>query len=264
MATYAAMVDRMDQSIGTLIAALKRLDQFEDTLILFLSDNGGCAEFMAEDGWAKFFPDTTNDGRRIVMGNRPDVRPGDALSYQSYDKPWANVSNAPFRLFKHYVHEGGISTPLVAHWPNGIAPQSTAHAACHVVDILPTILAATGVDYLADLGGHAIQPTASESLLPLLQGQDWTREQPIFFEHEGNCAIRMGDFKLVRQFGHGWELYDMESDRTELHNLAGRGGRQEADLLRRYEDWAARVGVLPWEQALPRLLAAWNLDSTEG
>ena len=111
MAAYAAMVDRMDQSLGRLLAALKRLGQYDDTLILFLSDNGGCAEFMAEDGWAKFFPDVTNDGRKITMGNRPNLRPGGALTYQSYDLPWANVSNAPFRLFKHYVHEGGISTP---------------------------------------------------------------------------------------------------------------------------------------------------------
>ena len=117
MSAYAAMVDRMDQSLGRLVAALKRLDRFEDTLILFLSDNGGCAEFMAEDGWAQFFPDETHDGRKITMGNVPNLRPGDGLTFQSYDKPWANVSNAPFRQFKHYVHEGGISTPLIAHWP---------------------------------------------------------------------------------------------------------------------------------------------------
>ena len=110
MATYAAMVDRMDQSIGRLIDALRAAGQFENTMILFLSDNGGCAEFMAEDGWAQFYPNRTRDGRPVVLGNRPDVRPGDAQTFQSYDKPWANVSNAPFRLFKHYVHEGGISS----------------------------------------------------------------------------------------------------------------------------------------------------------
>ncbi|MEP1210032.1 MAG: arylsulfatase [Rhizobiaceae bacterium] len=264
MATYAAMVDRMDQSIGTLIAALKRLDQFDDTLILFLSDNGGCAEFMAEDGWAKFFPDHTHDGRQIVMGNRPDVMPGDALSYQSYDKPWANVSNAPFRLFKHYVHEGGISTPLVAHWPKGIKPGKPAHAACHVVDLLPTILEVTGGDYLTELGGEAIQPMQGESLLPLFQGSNWQRQQPIFFEHEGNCAIRHGQFKLVRQFGQDWELYDMEVDRTELTNLIGKNRPVEGDLLSQYNGWTEATGVMDWSIALPRLLEAWKLDSAEG
>ena len=264
MATYAAMIDRMDQSIGTLTAALRRLGQFDDTLILVLSDNGGCAEFMAEDGWAKFFPDTTHDGRQIVMGNRPDVMPGDALTYQSYDKPWANVSNAPFRLFKHYVHEGGISTPLIAHWPKSIPSGDIIHAACHVVDILPTILQASGSRTLTELGGHALQPLQGESLLPVLLGQAWQREQPIFFEHEGNCAIRFGAFKLVRQHGRPWELYDMEVDRTELHDLAGRNKPLETDLKRQYGDWAQKTGVLDWSVALPKLLNAWKLESAEG
>ena len=264
MATYAAMVDRMDQSIGRLIAALKRLGQFDNTLILFLSDNGGCAEFMAEDGWAKFFPDRTNDGRPIVMGNRPDVMPGDALTYQSYDKPWANVSNAPFRKFKHYIHEGGISTPLIAHWPKGIAPGSTAHAACHVVDILPTILEITGAACQAEVDGHPVQPLQGESLFDVLGGKDWTREAPIFWEHEGNAGVRLGEFKLVREFGHDWELYDIERDRTELANLRGQSCDLETELIRQFEDWSAKTGVLDWNIALPRLLAAWNMTSAEG
>ncbi|MGR3615054.1 MAG: sulfatase-like hydrolase/transferase, partial [Paracoccaceae bacterium] len=264
MATYAAMVDRMDQSIGTLIAALKRMDLFQDTLILFLSDNGGCAEFMAEDGWAKFFPDRTHDGQKIQMGNRPDVMPGDALTYQSYDKPWANVSNAPFRLFKHYVHEGGISTPLVAHWPKGFAPRATAHAACHVVDILPTILDVTGASYLSELGGEDIQPCQGESLLPLLMDKEWGREQPIFFEHEGNSAIRQGQFKLVRTHGNDWELYNMESDRTELHNIVGGDAKRAEDMIRQYQYWAEKTGVLDWNVALPRLLEAWKMENAEG
>ncbi|MDP5218812.1 arylsulfatase [Ruegeria sp. 2205SS24-7] len=264
MATYAAMVDRMDQSIGRLIAALKRLGQFENTLIMFLSDNGGCAEFMAEDGWAKFFPDTTNDGRQIEMGNRPDVMPGDAQTYQSYDKPWANVSNAPFRLFKHYVHEGGISTPLIAHWPNGFAPGANAHAACHVVDILPTILEATGSQYQGEVGGHEIQPMQGQSLMDLFRGKDWSREEPIFFEHEGNAAVRLGQFKLVKQHGQDWELYDIEADRTELTDLRGRNSKLEVDLIGQYNNWAKKTDVLDWEIALPRLLEAWKIETAEG
>ncbi len=264
MAAYAAMVDHMDQSIGRLIAKLKQLDQFENTLILFLSDNGGCAEFMAEDGWAKFFPDTTHDGRKITMGNVPNLRPGDPLTYQSYDKPWANVSNAPFRQFKHYVHEGGISTPLIAHWPKGIAAGQIAHTPCHVVDVLPTILQATGSNYLSELGGHAIQPLQGESFLDLLSGKQWEREQPIFFEHEGNCAVRLDNFKLVRKHGCDWELYDMDADRTELNNFAGKNAPLEKELLKQYQDWADKTGVLDWNIALPKLLDVWNLESAEG
>ncbi|UWQ91149.1 arylsulfatase [Rhodobacteraceae bacterium M382] len=264
MATYAAMIDRMDQSIGTLVATLKRLGQFEDTLILFLSDNGGCAEFMAEDGWAQFYPDTTHDGRKITMGNVPGLRPGDAQTFQSYDKPWANVSNAPFRLFKHYVHEGGISTPLVAHWPNGFQPRSTAHAACHVVDILPTILDATGATYLKELGGHEIQPLQGESLIDLLRDKEWERSQPIFFEHEGNAAIRLGQFKLVRLHDQDWELYNIEHDRTELNNIIKGEAVRAQMMVRQYMDWADKSGVMDWSIALPRLLTAWGMDNAEG
>ncbi|MEX0346420.1 MAG: arylsulfatase [Rhizobiaceae bacterium] len=264
MAAYAAMVDRMDQSIGRLLAALKRLDQYDDTLILFLSDNGGCAEFMAEDGWAKFFPDQTHDGRQIIMGNIPNLKPGSVLTYQSYDKPWANVSNAPFRLFKHYVHEGGISTPLIAHWPKRICGGQVAHEPCHVVDVLPTILAATGAPYLKELGGHPIQPLQGESFLDMILGMNWSREQPIFFEHEGNCAVRDGQFKLVRKYGCDWELYDMDADRTELNNLAGTNQPLETALLNAYRGWTDKTGVMNWDIALPRLLKAWEMDSAEG
>lgn len=264
MATYAAMVDRLDQSIGRLVSELKRLDQFDDTLILFLSDNGGCAEFMAEDGWAQFYPDLTHDGRQITMGNVPDLAPGDACTFQSYDKPWANVSNAPFRLFKHYVHEGGISTPLIAHWPRGIVAQKPVHAPCHVVDLLPTILDAAGVAPLQELDGHEIQSLQGESLMSVFQGKDWAREHPIFFEHEGNAAVRLGQFKLVRLHGQNWELYDMEADRTELHNLIHGDGPRARDMRRQFDDWAQKTGVLPWNVALPRLLTAWNLESVDG
>ncbi len=264
MAVYAAMIDRMDQAVGRLLGALKRLGQYDDTLILFLSDNGGCAEFMAEDGWAKFMPDVHNDGRRIQMGNRPDLRPGGPLTYMSYDLPWANVSNAPFRLFKHWVHEGGISTPLVVQWPARMRTPHIAHTPCHVVDILPTILEATGTGYPTELGGHEIQPLDGESLWPLLAGRDWTREQPIFWEHEGNCAVRQRNFKLVRSFGRPWELYDMERDRSELDDLAARNRPLVRRLERDYQAWAASAGVLDWALALPRLMAAWGMDNIHG
>lgn len=264
MAVYAAMIDRMDQSIGRVVAELKRLGQYENTLILFLSDNGGCAEFMAEDGWAKFMPDIHNDGRKIQMGNRPTLRPGGPLTYMSYDLPWANVSNAPFRLFKHWVHEGGISTPMIAHWPTKLREPRVVHSPCHVVDLLPTILDAARLPYPDEFGGEAIQRLDGESLMPALSGAEWSREQPIYFEHEGNCAVRMGNFKLVRKFNQPWELYDMEADRTELNDLAGGNGVLAAKLAHDYGGWAKSVGVMDWSVALPKLLKLWQMDDAHG
>lgn len=264
MAVYAAQIDRMDQSIGRLLDALRRLGAYDNTLVLFLSDNGGCAEFMAEDGWAKFFPDTTQDRRRMTMGNRPGVDPGGPLSYMSYDLPWANVSNTPFRKFKHWVHEGGIATPLIVHGPDRLQVPSVRHAPCHVVDILPTILEATGAEYPSELGGHEIQPLDGESFLSLLQGRPWAREQPVFWEHEGNGAVRLGNFKLVRRFGGPWELYDMEQDRTELNNLMDKNEPLTRQLVREYEAWAESAGVVDWSILLPRLQAIWQMDDIHG
>lgn len=264
MAVYAAMVDRMDQSIGRVVETLKRLGQYDNTLILFLSDNGGCAEFMAEDGWAKFMPDIHNDGRKIQMGNRPTLRPGGPLTYMSYDLPWANVSNAPFRLFKHWVHEGGISTPMIAHWPAKLREPRVVHSPCHVVDLLPTILAAAGLPYPDEFGGEAIQALDGESLMPAIEGRDWSRERPIFFEHEGNCAVRMGDLKLVRKFNQPWELYDMEADRTELNDLVAGNRGLATKLAHEYDGWAKSVGVMDWNVALPKLLKLWQMDDAHG
>jgi arylsulfatase A-like enzyme len=264
MAVYAAMIDRLDQNIGRLTQRLNDLGILDDTLILFLSDNGGCAEFMAEDGWGKYYPDRHNDGRKIDIGNRPSLRPGGPTTFMSYDLPWANVSNAPFRLFKHWVHEGGISTPLIAHWPARLRQPTIAHAPCHVIDILPTILAATGVGYPSELGGEAIQPMDGEDLLPLLEGRAWERDRPLFWEHEGNCAVRIGNFKLVCKFNQPWELYDMEKDRTELHDLSGRNKPLMQRLTREYEGWTQAAGVEDWNRLGPILLKAWQLDDVHG
>ena len=264
MAVYAAMVDRMDQSIGRVLQALKRLGQHDDTLILFLSDNGGCAEFMAEDGWAKFMPDVHNDGRKISMGNRPGLRPGGPLTYMSYDLPWANVSNAPFRLFKHWVHEGGISTPLIAQWPARLKQAGVSHAPCHVIDLLPTILDAAGVSYPARLGERSVQPLDGESLLPVLEGRSWSRGQPLIWEHEGNAAVRVDNLKLVRKFNQPWELYDMEKDRTELHDLAARNRPLVQRMEKEFHTQARAAGVEDWNLLLPKLLSAWEMTDAHG
>lgn len=260
MATYAAMVEQMDRGIGDVLKALEAKGQLDNTLILFLSDNGGCAELMEEDGWARFYPRRNHDGTVMQMGNRPDLSPGGRETFMSYDLPWANVSNAPFRSFKHWVHEGGISTPLIAHWPDRIKKPVKAHEPCHVVDILPTILAATETKPLAEVNGDAAQSLDGEDLTPLLIGGDWTRGQPIFWEHEGNAAIRVGEWKLVRRFGDPWELYQMDVDRTELSDLAGGEAARVSALSRDYQVWADGVGVLDWSPLSRELQRQWGME----
>lgn len=262
MATYAAMVEQMDRGIGKVLARLEALGIGDDTLVLFLSDNGGCAELMEEDGWAQYYPRRNHDGSTVLPGNRRDLRAGGKETFMSYDLPWANVSNAPFRLFKHWVHEGGISTPLIARWPNGIPHPVIAHEATHVVDVLPTILEVTGASYPADFGGHAVHALDGESFLPLLAGGDWQRQQPIFWEHEGNAAVRSAEWKLVRRHGGDWELYNMDEDRTELSDLAPGEGARVRRMDRDWSAWAESVGVRDWSTLRGELARLWGMEST--
>ncbi|MDE2913814.1 MAG: sulfatase-like hydrolase/transferase [Paracoccaceae bacterium] len=183
-AVYSAMVDRMDAGVGRVVDQLERLGVKDDTQIRFLSDNGGCAELLAEDGWCKFFPDRLPDGREIQAGNRSSLRPRSPQTFMSYDFPWANVSSAPFRLYKHEVHEGCISTPMVAHWPNGIDNRGFVHSPWHMVDVLPTILDITGTSYPVEFGGHTVQQLDSFAGLFRLDSAR-ARERPIFWEHGG-------------------------------------------------------------------------------
>jgi arylsulfatase A-like enzyme len=263
MATYAAMIDRMDQGIGKVLKSLRDLGQEDNTLIMFLSDNGGCAEFMAEDGWAKFYPTETHNGIQVTMGNRPDIRPGGADTFQSYDLPWANASNAPFRLFKHWVHEGGISTPLIVQWPDRLKVQGVRHEPSHVVDILPTILEATGSIYPSEMGGHGLQSLDGESLLDALSGKTWQRQQPIYWEHEGNMAIRDGEWKLVKRHGQDWELYQMDEDRTELNDLSLQNFPMVQKLSHQHAAWCESLGVRDWNEVSSILQQLWGMDGVD-
>ncbi|MDE0632980.1 MAG: arylsulfatase [Caldilineaceae bacterium] len=246
MAVYAAQIDRMDQGVGRILAALEASRLDENTLILFLSDNGGCAEFLSENGWVDRYSDWTPDGRPMRVGNDPNLLPGGPHTFMSYDLPWANASNAPFRLYKHWVHEGGISTPLVAHWPSTIQPDQIVHEACHVIDVLPTLLDAAGIAQPDEYNGQPVLPMEGESFLPLLRGAKWSRQGHIFWEHEGNRAVRLGRWKLVSKHGGRWELYDMLEDRTELNDLSEKNRPKVEEFAGLYHAWAERVGVLPW------------------
>jgi len=247
MAVYAAQVDRMDQGIGKIVEFLRKRGAERNTLILFLSDNGGCRETIGPNVAAREWP-RTRDGRAVRFGNDPAVMPGGADTYQSYGPAWANASNTPFRLFKCFAHEGGISTPLVAHWPDSIAPGSVCHRLSHVIDIAPTLLEAAGITPPTERSGNPRPPLAGNSFFAHLRGgPDTPREEPVFLEHIGNRMVRAEEWKLVsRQPGDHWELYRIREDRAELHDLADRYPDIVARLARQYDDWAAACGVRPW------------------
>jgi arylsulfatase len=250
MAVYAAQVARMDAGIGRIMAALRQAGVEQNTLVLFLSDNGGCAELLREDGQrAREWP-VTREGKEMRFGNLAGLMPGDETTYQSYDLPWANASNTPFRLYKHWVHEGGISTPLVAYWPETVAGGGIQHSPIHIVDIMATFVDLAEAAYPSEYGESEIQPIEGESFAPALRGKQWERERPILWEHEGNCAVRDGRWKLVKKYPGDWELYDMVEDRTELNDLAEENKPQVAKMVAAWEEWAERCGVLPWEQLL--------------
>ncbi len=254
MAVYAAMVDRMDQGIGKILDAVRASGQWENTLIMFLSDNGGCAEFLREDGIPDAAPRVTRLGNQIRVGNHQGLVPGPETTWLSYDRPWANASCTPFRLYKHYTHEGGISTPFIAHWPSVIEAGSIIHQPAWVGDFMPTLLAVAGGEYPSEYEGNPITPVRGESFLPALSGGSIGRQRPIFWEHEDNRAVRDGSWKLVARHGRQWELYDLNRDRTELCDMAAVNPRRRDSMVNAFERWADQVGVSDWSQliALPQ------------
>ena len=230
MAVYAAAISRMDKAIGTLIADLKAKGELDNTLILFMSDNGGNAE-SGPDG---------RTGRAPWGGPNSNVFVG---------LNWATLQNTPFRYFKHFTEEGGIATPLIAYWPKGIEPGlrgSIVREPGHLVDVMPTITELTGAKYPTRFEGHDILPMSGRSFAPAFAGQRLTRSTPIFWEHEGNKAVRDGKWKLVAQFQQPWQLYDMDSDRTETRNLATAHPDIATRMAQQWDQWAARSFVDTW------------------
>lgn len=270
MEVYAAMVDCLDQGIGRLVAELKRAGQWENTLVLFLQDNGGCAEGMGRSAnnpaprhraeqpslpplandylQPDMIPKQTRDGYPMRQGY--GVLPGAGDTFHGYGEAWANVSNTPFREYKHWVHEGGISTPLIAHWPAGIAAQRRSALEpqpAHLIDLMATCVDLAGASYPTEFQGQRIKACEGASLVPAFAGRDVGRNEPIFFEHEGNRAVRDGQWKLVAKGAQSpWELYDMAADRTEMHDLAAQQPERTKAMAAAWEDWARRAEVVPW------------------
>ena len=256
MEAYAAQIDRMDKGVGRIIDALEAAGRLDDTLFVFLSDNGASDEVLPLVKLERFKTRSdilrvkTRDGRDVKIGNEPDIVPGGEDTYSSYGRAWANLSNTPFRYYKRWVHEGGIATPLIVHWPNGgLKVGSVVKAPCQLVDVLPTVLDATGAPPLQTNAGHAVLPLEGRSLLPALRGQP-IDEATQYWEHTGNAAIRRGNWKLVRDWPKPWELYDLAHDRTELHDVAAQNPDIVGELSAAWQAWADRVGVLPWQVTL--------------
>ena len=231
MAIHAAMVDRMDQEIGRIIAQLKTMGAYENTLILFASDNGASAEIMVRDG-----------------GHDPQAEPGSAATYLCLGPGFSSAANTPHRRHKTWVHEGGISTPLIASWPAGIAAHGELrHTPGHIVDIVPTVLELAGLQKPADWKGQPIPPAPGKSLVAALK-TDVTIDRPsLWWLHEENKAIRVGDMKLVAAKGDAWELYDLKTDRAEQNNLATKMPekvKELADLWQKQADEIAAVAKL--------------------
>lgn len=228
MAIYAATVAHMDASVGRLVEALKQRGALDNTLFLFMSDNGGNAE-------------SGPDGRLEGMP------PGGVTSTVFEGESWATLSNTPFRRYKRFNHEGGIATPLIVHWPAGFAARGEwRQQVGHVIDIMPTLLDVAHAEYPTEFRGKAILPMEGRSLVPAFGNKPVDRNA-LFWEHEGNAAVRTGDWKLVRFSRHGaWELYNLKDDRTELCDLAGEKPELARQLAAKWEAWAKRADVIPY------------------
>ncbi len=237
MEVYAAQVDRMDQGIGRIVETLEKGKLLDNTMLMFMQDNGGCAEEIMRPA--------------LAPGQTPPM-PGPATTFESYGEAWANVSNTPFRFYKHFVHEGGIATPLIVHWPAGIARHGAlVHQPGHLIDIMPTCLEVSGADYPKQFAGETILPVEGRSLVPAFDDKTIPREA-IFWEHEGNRAFRVGTWKLVAKGARGaWELYDMQKDRTEMHDLAASQPERMKEMVGLWERWARRTHAIPWPYGEP-------------
>ena len=239
MAIYAAMVEIMDRNIGRVIEDLRANSELENTLIVFLSDNGACAE------WDPFgFDNEPYPKNRLHVGARQLAEMGTKGSFHSYGTGWANACNTPFRLYKHYNHEGGISTPTIVHWPARISRKGELdRQPAHLIDLTATLAEVANADYPAERDGKSTRTPTGVSLKPIFAGDEMP-ERALFFEHEGNRAVRFGRWKLVwTNFEKSWELYDIETDRSELNDLAADYPDKVTKLDKLWLTWAGENDV---------------------
>ncbi len=225
MAVYAAMIDRMDQNIGKLMAALKQHQVDDNTIVIFFSDNGGCAE---EPG-----------------GRDPKKRnPGPADDYVAVGPAWGWAQNAPFKRYKVWMHEGGINTPCIVRWPNRVPSGKITDEVGHIIDIMPTFLELAGLDYPKQYEGNQILPCEGKSLVPVLLGSKRKGHKELYWEFAGNRAARQGDWKLTwDKIKKKWELFDMSTDRTETRDVSGSQQELTNELKAKWFQWAKETGL---------------------
>jgi arylsulfatase A-like enzyme len=243
MAVYAAMVETVDHGVGRIVQHLKDTNELDNTLILLTSDNGACYE------WGPFgFDGESRKGKTNLYAGEQLREIGGPGTHQSYGSGWANLCNTPLRMYKHFTHEGGINSPFIAHWPKGFAPRADwIHAPVHVMDIVPTVLAAANVTALTKRKQIAVQPIEGTNLLPVIRGAALA-ERGIGFDHQGAHAWRKGDWKIVwskrMPSEIRWELYNIAHDRCELKDLASSDPNRVEEMVAEWTEWAKRVGVI--------------------
>ncbi len=237
MEVYAAMVDNLDQNIGRLIDHLKSSNQLDNTLVLFVSDNGA-------DDW---------DIQKIPVFYPSKAKVGQPGSNESYGRPWAHLSNVPFKRYKATPGEGGISSPFIARYPSVISANTLKKGGIHFVDFLPTLLEFADVKYPQQFNGTKIKPLIGENFMPLLSGENWERETPIFYEWGGNRTIRKENWKLVAFYPENeWQLFDLSTDRSEGNNLTDTKPVLVEELKGLYQEWAVKTGVVPWNAEMQK------------
>lgn len=238
MAVYAAQIACLDRETGKLVAKLKEIGQLENTVIFFLSDNGSSPEELPVPASNKSEPGLAQVDKSI----------GTPRSWAMGSPSWANVSNTPFRMYKQWAHEGGIATPLIVHYPALIKKKRLDNQVGHIMDILPTCLELAGATYPATYKNKPVIPVEGRSLVPILAGEKRAERPFLAWEHEGNRAIRQGNWKLVSKWPENqWQLFDMSRDRSEMNDLSASNRQKASELANQYQQWADKVGVLPWK-----------------
>ena len=243
MEVYAAQLTVMDEGIGRIVQALKESGRFENTLLFFTIDNGGCHVEYTKDRKGSFLPTKTREGKEMIPGNIPGVMPGPENTYQSYGISWANMSNTPFRYFKKYDHEGGIRTPMIAHWPAKIKEGGKlVRTPAHLVDILPTVMDINNATLPEKSHGKKTMPVDGISLKVSLTGEGVQQERKnIFFHHASGKALRKGDWKIVAIYKKKWELYNLKQDPVELNNLAASNPEKLKSMIKEWEAMSKKM-----------------------
>jgi len=265
MEAYAGTIEHLDQGIGKLVTSLKEQGKLDNTIIFFLSDNGGDKTehingMIGNSGkpWSvmNYVPTHTKKGELVISGDYPGVALGPDTTYGGYGLKWANLSNTPFKKFKTYMHEGGISAPLLVHWPAGIqAKNELRKQPAHIIDIMATCLDIANVDYPKTFNDNVIKPIDGKSMLPIFKNDSKVHDT-LYWEHQGNKAIRIGDWKLVSKLEKNkWELYNLAIDRTETKNLSTQQPKRVAQLRKAYNTWAKASNVEPWESMSINVIA---------